>query len=319
MAASLLSATAKLNDLLLSRQVHSTIFPYAWLPTLHALRIAFIHTNLKAKVQQAQKANQKSGSSPPPAPTTFAYDLAGFLIMAWGGGFLVNFILGQTPMQLLSIHPFLNYAGVYVVISTLSQFVNLPAMKMLDTAFIFLDGSLRSHAVIMSVLTTKASINPAVQNSLFIQILCGTIGATGGGQLAGMLSVISPQGWSFSTPPFLRATTLVEVIDIIAASVCATVFGITTLSHPAYSPVLARVYNDNGKALFTPTGARAACTIIFALAFAYRATVLHWLPAPSAARPIAKAKIASSEGVSKSAIDSPKRSSSPAKRLRNKA
>lgn len=316
MAASLLSVTAKLNDFLLTQHVHSTIFPYAWLPTLHALRIAFIHTSLKAKVQQAQKANNKS--SLPPAPTTFAYDLVGFLIMAWGGGFLVSFILGQTPMQLLTIYPFLNYVGVYIFISTLARFITLPTMKLVDTAFIFLDGALRSHAVIMSVLTTKASMNPAVQNSLLIQILCGTIGATGGGQLAGMLSVISPQGWTLSTPPFLRATTLVEVIDIVAASICATVFGITTLSHPAYSPILARVYNDNGKALFTPTGARAACTIIFAVAFAYRAIVLHWLSSPSAARPIANAKIATSEGVSKSAIESPKRSSSPARKLRSK-
>lgn len=317
MAASLLSLTAKLNDVLLTQSVHQTIFPFAWLPTLHALRIALIHTSLKAKVKEVQNANRSSQPSTPPASTTLAYDLAGFLIMAWGGGFLVNLILGQTPIQLLTINPFLNYASIFLIVSTLARFIDLPSMKIIDTIFIFLDGSLRSHAVIMSVLTTKSSLNPAVQNSLLIQIICGTIGATGGGQLAGMFSVISPQGWSFSTPPFLRAKTIVEVIDIIAACISALVFGLTTLSHPAYSPFLARLYNE--KPLFTPTGARAACTIIFALAFAFRATILHWLPNPSTARPITKAKMVTSDGVSKSVIDSPRRSSSPAKRLRKQA
>jgi hypothetical protein len=152
-----------------------------------------------------------------------------------------------------------------------------------------IDGSLRMHAVISSIAMVTSHSNPAIRSSLPLQILLATIGATGGGQLALMLGVHSPHGWSLHTPPALKATSLVEVIDIVMAFVCSLIYGLTTLSHPSYAPVLARVYNDSGKPLFTPLGARAACTLLFSAGFAYRAAVLHWLPAPSVTPNKAKA------------------------------
>lgn len=134
------------------------------------------------------------------------------------------------------------------------------------------------QAVIGSIALVTSNSNKLISTSLLLQVLLGTIGATGGGQLAGMLNIHSPFGWSLQTPPFLRATTIVEVIDIIMAFICSVIFGLTTLSHPSYAPVLAYCYNNTGKPLFSPLGARAACTLLFATGFAYRTIVLHWLP-----------------------------------------
>jgi hypothetical protein len=200
--------------------------------------------------------------------------------MCWGGGFLVSAILGQTPVQLLSIYPFLNYIGVHLFVTFLLHFViTEPTAKFLDTALILIDGSTRTHAVIMSITMAATSPVGAVQNSAFLQIICGTLGATGGGQLGATLSVYSPHGWTLQTPPVLRATSLVEVIDVLASIAVSLLFCITTLSHPSYAPVLARIHNTKGKPLLSAVGARAASTLLFACAFAYRSTALHWMPA----------------------------------------
>lgn len=193
----------------------------------------------------------------------------------------------------------------------LLRLLDAPAAKMVDSALILIDGALRTHAVIMSINMAKASALPSVQNSLLIQIICGTLGATGGGQLGGMLGVHAPTGWQLTTPPVLRATALVEAIDVVAAAGCAWLYGVTTLSHPGYSSYLAKVYGDGSVPLFAPAGARAACTLVFAAAFAYRAAKLHWLPATWAA---------TSSSSSKSRSTSPsKRPTSPTKRAASKA
>lgn len=191
-------------------------------------------------------------------------------------------MLGQPPAQLLSTQLLVNHVSVHLIVTFILQHISAPVAKLVDTTFVFLDASTRIHAVILSVGLTATSANPAIRNSLFLQLVLGTIGATGGGQLAGMLGIHQAQGWSLQTPPCLRATHLVEVIDIVVAFICSIFYGLTTLSHPAYIPILAYVYGNEGKPLFSPLGARAACTLIFALGFAYRAIVLHWLPATTA-------------------------------------
>lgn len=280
MAAHLLAPVANINTFLLQTKVHDTLFPFALLPTLHALRISFLHNALKAKARSQHALNDvKQGGEAPPS-TTWAYDIAGFLVMCWGGGFLVSAILGQTPVQLLSIYPLLNYVGVHLFVTFLLHFViTEPTAKFLDTALILIDGSTRTHAVIMSITMAATSPVGAVQNSAFLQIICGTLGATGGGQLGATLSVYSPHGWTLQTPPVLRARSLVEVIDVLASIAVSLLFCITTLSHPSYAPVLARIHNTKGKPLLSAVGARAASTLLFACAFAYRSTALHWMPA----------------------------------------
>lgn len=191
----------------------------------------------------------------------------------------------MTPVQLLSIHPFVNYVTVHLLITALVHFLDAPTAKLIDTMLIVIDGALRTHAVVMSVQLAKASAVGAVSSSMLIQVVCGTLGATGGGQLAGTLGVHLPGGWQFSTPPALRATSVTEVIDVLAAGLCALVYGITTLSHPGYSSLLSKVHHDGTQPLFSPVGARAACTLIFTLAFAYRAVQLHWLPATASVSP----------------------------------
>lgn len=87
MAAHILAPIAQLNNVLLTQQVHATLFPYPLLSTLHAARIALVHQALSRRARDA--ARQRLGQDVAP---TWAYDMAGFLIMvrrgdalAWGG------------------------------------------------------------------------------------------------------------------------------------------------------------------------------------------------------------------------------------------
>ncbi|UZJ53895.1 hypothetical protein CBS101457_003215 [Exobasidium rhododendri] len=270
MAAHILAPIAQLNTALLTTLVHPSFFPYPLLSTLHAGRVSLVHRALSRSAYDKLKLSERK-------QITWAYDLAGFLIMAWGGAFLTSFILGQPPIQLLSIRPLVNYASVHYFLMFAFQFISPPTAKTVDTTMVLIDGVMRMQAVIGSIGLAVNSSHAAIRGSLLIQVLLGTVGATGGGQLAGFLGIHSPLGWSLQTPPVLRATSIVEVIDVWMAFICSLLYGVTTLSHPSYSPALAVFYDNGEKPLFSPLGARAACSLVFAAGFAYRATVLHWL------------------------------------------
>lgn len=76
MAANVLAPLANLNNALLSTQVHPSLFPYPLLSTFHAARISLVYRALSKRARQA--AEQQLGRE---IKTTWAYDIAGFLVM----------------------------------------------------------------------------------------------------------------------------------------------------------------------------------------------------------------------------------------------
>lgn len=289
MLAYVLAPIASLNAVLLSTPVHASLFPYPLLSTLHAARISLVHRALSQKAWQATSEDVRRSRGRP----TWAYDIVGFLVMCWGGSILNNVMLTSTPPFLLSIHPFLNYVSVHLLLSAiLSLFPNLtPPMYLVDTVLPVLDGCLRTQAVVVSLDMVRRSPNESVRGSLLIQLLAGVVGSTGGGQLAGTLGMLNPAGWTLSTPPFFTARSILPIIDIYAALVATAAYGLSTGNHAAFSPLLAHLQTGTGKSgpILSAAGGRALATLVFAVAFAYRALMLHWIETPSSAPKIAQA------------------------------
>lgn len=186
---------------------------------------------------------------------------------------------------MLSIHPFINYVSVHLLLSAvLSLFPSLtPPLYLVDTSLPLLDGCLRTQAVVVSLDMVARSPNAAVRSSLLIQLIAGVVGSTGGGQLAGTLGLLNPAGWTLSTPPLLGARSVLPIIDIYAALFATAAFGLTTASNAAYEPWMARLHAGKTGPVLSPAGGRALATLIFAAAFAYRALMMHWVAAPPAA------------------------------------
>lgn len=74
MAATVLAPVAQLTTTLLTTVVHPTFFPYPLLPCLHAARISLVHRALSKRAMDKLKPSER-------IQTTWAYDIAGFLIM----------------------------------------------------------------------------------------------------------------------------------------------------------------------------------------------------------------------------------------------
>lgn len=74
MAAHILAPIAQMNTTLLTTVVHSTLFPYPLLSTLHAARISLVHRALTKRAQDGLKPSERKS-------VTWAYDIAGYLIM----------------------------------------------------------------------------------------------------------------------------------------------------------------------------------------------------------------------------------------------
>jgi hypothetical protein len=97
-------------------------------------------------------------------------------------------------------------------------------------------------------------------------------------------------GWSFGTPPFLKAKSLVEFTDIIAPALASAMFGVLTLSHPGYGGVLAYIHGKPA-GLLSQEGGKAVISLVIGSCFFLRALWLHVLaPQAPAPRPIASNK-----------------------------
>lgn len=205
------------------------------------------------------------------------------LRQSWGGSFLTAYLSGNIPVQLLSVTPLLTYVSVHFYLTILMSYVPVSAVW-LDTLMPLIDGATRTMAVVGGVTLARTNMNPLAAQSLLFQILLGTVGACGGGQLAGTLNVFNPDlvGWSFSTPPILKSRNIIEAIDVIAALLGSITFTIFTGSHPAWTPLLARaglvVPSKYTRSIFHWSDAegKAATTLVIAACFAYRALLTHW-------------------------------------------
>lgn len=187
---------------------------------------------------------------------------------------------GSTPLQLLNIQPLVTYVLIHVYTSLLVQVVPFSA-ALLDTVLPLIDGATRTAAIAAAVRLAARHSNPLVAGSLLFQIIAGTLAASGGGQLAGTLSVFNPsvQGWSFTTPPFLKARNFVEAADVVAAAMGAAAYSCFSGSHPAWLPILtgSTKYSQYvGVEKWGDDEARAAATVVVGAVFALRAVLLHW-------------------------------------------
>ncbi|GAK67033.1 uncharacterized protein PAN0_016d5259 [Moesziomyces antarcticus] len=286
MLAAVLAPLAAVNARL-AQPVHATLYPFPLATTLHALRVALAYRGLCAAFTARRRAEGKTAAE---LRVSWLRDLAGFLVMAWGGSFLANHILGQIPGQLLAAWPWANYISVYLAVTLALSVAPAPSAKLLDLTLPVLDGATRTAATYGGINMVLNHANPAARNSLLLQVIVATVSACGGGISAFTLNVFDPLGWSLSTPPFLNATSLVQLTDIVAPALAAAVFGVLTLSHPSYASVLAHIHHKPA-ALLSHDGGKAVISLVIGSCFFVRAIVMHVLtPAPAPARPIAANK-----------------------------
>lgn len=289
MLASTLAPLASINARL-AQPVHPTLYPFPLATTLHALRVAIAYRGISSGFRSRRKAEGKHTAAD--LHVSPLRDAAGFLVMAWGGGFIANYVLCQIPGQLLTVWPWINYLSVYLATSILIGTFGAPSAKLLDLWLPVLDGATRTAATYGGINMVLNHANPAARSSLLLQIIIGTISACGGGISAFSLNVFDPLGWSFTTPPFLKAKSLVEFTDILAPALASTVFGVLTLSHPGYGSALAYIHSKP-VGLLSQEGGKAMISLIIGSCFFVRAIWLHVLNAPRApaatptARPIA--------------------------------
>lgn len=279
----------------LAQPVHATLYPFALATTLHALRVAIAYRAICSAFRARRRAEAKHSAAD--LYVSPLRDAAGFLVMAWGGGFISNYVLCQIPAQLVSVSPWINYLSVYALTSLLISIVGSgPSAKLLDLWLPVLDGATRTAATYGGIQMVLNHANPAARNSLLLQLIIGTISACGGGISAFTLNVFDPLGWSVSTPPFLKAKSLVEFTDILAPALASAVYGVLTLSHPGYGSVLSLVHGET-KGLLSQEGGKAVISLVIGTCFFFRAVWLHVvLPAtskqaqPTTPRPIASNK-----------------------------
>jgi len=270
----------------LSQQLHTAYVPYPVLQCLHAVRISIAcHAIARSRLGPGQKDTR-----------TILNDLTAFLMMSWGGGMAVHYMLNLTPPQLLAFPLWTNYLGIHLLCKFLFVYlgVSLPPAYMLDLIFPFIDGATRAGAVFGTIsLLANHPIKP-YQQSLLLQVILGTISASGGGELAGTLDVFNPNGWTLQTPPLLRARTLVQFIDILAP-LCGTIgFGLATYNHPSYGPVLSWMSGNNkAQATLNVDQGRALVVLIITAFFALRAVLLHY-PKLAGSAPMTRVKAKSS-------------------------
>lgn len=261
-----------------------TFLPTHYLPLtacLHALRVSLAYRAARARTRAATPGIDEEREK---QRESWTVDVAGFLVMSWGGSFLVAYLSNNVPLQLLSPYPLWTYLSIHVVTTLVTTYLPVSAV-LLDTILPLIDGATRTAAVVAGVNVAAASANPLVSGSLFFQILLGTLAASGGGQLAGTLSVFNPDvvGWKFSTPPFLRARNFAEANDVLAALGGALTYSCLSASHPAWRPVLTRIsssgagiFGIGGAVKWAEADARAATTLVIAAFFAARAIIVHW-------------------------------------------
>lgn len=281
----LLAPVEALNTRLGSTYLPSLPLPLAFV--IHAARVSLAYRGLRSVFKVKAEVKEGSVAKRQEDKEGWLYDLGGFLVMAWGGSFLTAYLSNSTPLQLVSPLPLLTYSLVHIYLGVL--FTVLPPISpiWLDTLVPILDGATRSNAIIGGInLARNHPSNPLLRDSLVFQLLMGTIGACGGGQLAATLGVFHRQkeGWTLTTPPFLKARSVMEGIDVIAALAGSVAYSLTTNSHPDWVTILNHKYNPfvstgnpfKGYAL-TQAQAQALTTLVVAAFFAYRAVALHWI------------------------------------------
>jgi len=218
----------------------------------------------------------------PKESMSWSQNLAGFLVMCWGGNLLTHFLLCIPPAQLVSVHPWIVYSSVHALLSVIDW---QPSPWVLDTFLPPIDGVLRSGAVIGGVTLAKAHPSPAVSQSVFAQLVIGAISAGGGGLVASSLGVWEPD-WRLRTPPVLKkgGNTFVGTLEFWSGSIAALLYGFLMNTHKEYSDAYGAM-GFKARGVTTPLGARAFLVVFLTFVYGYRAFALHWWQTPKAATP----------------------------------
>jgi len=244
--------------------VHPLLFPYPWISTLHAARITHAYRcRIKAS---GNRGRLRAGP-----------EYAGFLLMCWGGTLITNFLMFLPPPQLLSISPWVNYLGVYILFGYTADMA--PSLKTVDTALPLLDAILRSGSVCGAVNLAYTHPNPAIASSLFFQLFVGALASGGAGITTSTLGVWNSE-WSFRTPPFLYGG-MVDTLDIWGGSLTAAVYGCLMGYHPAYEPYTRWLSGMGtkyvpGTPLVSPLEARSVVIVVLAVLFSFRVYKVHY-------------------------------------------
>ena len=197
--------------------------------------------------------------------------MAGYLVMAWSGSMLIASILNEPFAQLLSVWPLVNYVSVHFILKALPT----PSAKVVDLTFPVIDALLRSGALSGAVL--GCAQHHEYKQSVFAQLVLGTLAPSAGSLTASTLGVTNPQGWKFSTPyPLLNGMGWIGNLELWIATICSVVFGVLTHSHSDYD-----VFTDSPT--HTHLGARSVVMLILASAYIFKAVYVHILSTPGKA------------------------------------
>ncbi|KAA1113379.1 hypothetical protein PGT21_029865 [Puccinia graminis f. sp. tritici] len=243
----------------LTTPIHPTFFPVGCFPLLHAFRISVAYRTL----------NTRAGGK-----TSAAADLAGFLLMAWGGSIISHILLNLPIPQLLSFSPFLVYATTHMSLPDLGS---LPSLKTLDSLFPLVDGLLRTASIAAGVEACRNHGSPAIRESLSIQLFIGAVASSGGGISAQTLSVWEPS-WRLNRPAFLQEGTLLAGTDVWSGALVAAIYGCLSASHPHYSSLIGLLYSSSftNSPILSPTDAKATAASILTLIYCWRVYHVHY-------------------------------------------
>lgn len=282
-----LSPVISLNSGLASTYLPTLPLPLAFV--LHAARVSLAYRGVRSVLRVKAEVKEGSNGKSKDDSEGVLYDLAGFLVMAWGGSFLTAYLSNSTPLQLISPLPLVTYTLVHIYLGVLLSVIPPISPLWLDTLLPLLDGATRSNAIIGGInIARNHPSNPLLRESLLFQLLLGTLGACGGGQMAGTLGVFNRQkeGWSLTTPPILKARSILEAIDVVAALAGAIAYSFSTNSHADWIKVVNFKYNPFASSKDAPPlkafalthdQGQALATLVVAACFAYRAVMVHWL------------------------------------------
>lgn len=202
---------------------------------------------------------------------SFTQDMAGFLIMCWGGSLTVAFLLSAPAPQLVSSMPWIVYPAVHLALSSLFHFVPIPDAKFLDTVLPLVDSVVRSFPIVTAIDLVRAHPNPLINESLTAQIVCAAVASAGGSAWASALGVWEID-WRFRTPSLLGAGGLMPSVDAWAGILAGITFGALSGSHPLYAAYGLK-YGRRGlldKPYLSPLEARAAAVAVLTVIFGWR-------------------------------------------------
>ncbi|KAF7984301.1 hypothetical protein HWV62_15271 [Athelia sp. TMB] len=259
----------------LATLAHPTFFPFPLGLVLHAARTSLAHQHLV-------RASSTWKSTP------WSAYLAGFFILAWGGGVSSHVLLGLPPPQLYSARPWVGYLAVHLALTFLGpllKFEKIPP-RVMDTLCLPIDTLLRVISIFSALnLLTPApgsplQVNPLLAASPIVPLFLGAIASSGGGTLASALSVWEPE-WRLRSPGWMRAGVgLRGSVDVWGGAVAAGVWCFLAGQQPFYQNLRVTVYEVLGvKPTVVDAGdARAVATLVLGTLFAWRVYGVHWAP-----------------------------------------